>query len=184
MTAIYRELDVPNFEKIQASLVPYILEKYPTISAFWNSMDYEHMFQTFPEFVSSITQVIGQPPIQAFLLTLPNLDPEKLKQRTGASSIHRDVSVESCRLNWPLLNGPSVETRFFSDDAVEKSQVTMPDGTVYKTFEESTVLDTLRLRVPTVVHVHTIHGLYPTSGPLPRYILTIKFDKDISHLLQ
>lgn len=181
----YKEFDVLNFDQIQSDLVPYILTKYPGLYQFWNHVDQDDLYQQVPELLAAIQLIAGQRPLKTYLLVIPNAPDHMINARLGGASLHRDTSVESTRLNWPILNSTSIETRVFSSDK-EPTKLTLPTGETYLTYREDQCSQTgsFTMSKPTALHIHTIHGLYRATGPLPRYILSFNFEQSIEHLLK
>jgi hypothetical protein len=181
----WRELDIPEFDVIQQRLVPWVLHRYPDSSmGFWNHADQAALFEAVPELETTIQRVMGQTPVMTYLLIV---GPENSWQHSGRSnenSLHRDTSTESCRLNWPILNSTSIETRIYRSDS-EPERLLLPSGTSYLRYHEPQCefLGSFRMSRPTLLRVHSIHGLFRVEGALPRYILSFKFAQDISHLL-
>ena len=180
----YRELDIENFEDIQSRLVPYVVSQHVEKYKFWNHPDADKLFSTIPDLKDTIKKAIGQEPLSVYLLSVPNIPEALIYQRLGKETIHADTSVESCRFNWPVLNGASIETRLFTSSA-EPTRHTLAEGEAYLKYQEEDCeqIASFKMTKPTILRVHTIHGLYRADGPLPRYLLSFKFDKDISHLL-
>lgn len=180
----YRELEVPDFESIQTTLISYVLTRYPGLYQFWNHVDQDELHAHVPALRPAIQQITGQTPLKTYLLVVPNGPEHMVNARLGGASLHSDTSVESTRLNWPVLNGTSIETRLFTSTA-EPAKITLPTGETYLTYREDqcTQVGSFYMTRPTLLHVHTIHGLYRAAGPLPRYILSFNFEHPIEHLL-
>lgn len=181
MPAPFREYDVENFDNIQSRLISYVLETYPNKTTFWNHVDQDALFEHVPELNLAIVSITGQMPQKTYLLVVPE---SETYERLGARSLHRDTSIESCRLNWPVSNSSSIETRFFNSTA-EPKKLILATGETYLNYQEHEcqLIDSFLMTKPTLLHVHTIHGLYRSTGPLPRYILSFKFENSIDHLL-
>lgn len=181
----YREFDIESFNALQARLIPYVLAKYPGLYQFWNHVDQADLFEQVPELLTALKNTIGQTPLKTYLLVIPNAPEHMVLAKLGAASIHKDTSTESCRLNWPVLNGASIETRMF-DTHGEPRKIVLPTGETYLTYREDQccMVDSFYLVKPTVMRVHTAHGLYRASGPLPRYVMSFNFEQDIAHLLK
>ena len=184
MQKTFVPLDVPNFEAIQSRLVPYMLETYPNRMTFWNKINKAALFEHVPELLAAVEELTGQKPFDAYLLAIPNAPEMMIATVLGAKSIHADTSIESCRLNWPILNGASVETRMFKTLA-EPIKKILTTGETYLTYKEEDceLIESFFLTQPVIMSVHTIHGLYRAQGPLPRYVLSFNFEPDIPHLL-
>ena len=184
MQKTFVPLTVPNFEEIQSRLVPYMLETYPNRMTFWNKINKAALFEHVPELLAAVEELTGQQPFDAYLLAVPNAPEMMIATVLGANSIHADTSIESCRLNWPILNGSSVETRMFKTSA-EPIKKILSTGETYLTYKESDceLIESFFLTQPVIMSVHTIHGLYRAQGPLPRYVLSFNFEPDIPHLL-
>jgi len=175
----FKEFDVSDFAIIQRRLIPYILNKYPGCVNFWNHVDLAMLEQSVPEVIDAIVGMLGQKPMKAYLLAVLDAPEELLLKKLGGNSLHRDTSLETCRLNWPILNSTSIETRLYASD-VEPNRFVLPTGETYLTYHESDCIEIAKLTMtkPTLLHVHTIHGLFRASGPLPRYILSFNFADD------
>lgn len=180
----FKELDIKDFDIIQLKLVPYILEKYPGLIQFWNHVDQQDLFDAVPELEHALKNSVGQLPLKSYLLVVPNGPAHLVNAKLGANSIHRDTSAESTRLNWPILNPASIETRMF-DTQAEPKKLILPTGQTYLTYQESecNLIGSFCLSKPTALHVHTIHGLYRVADALPRYVLSFNFEHSIEHLL-
>ena len=179
----FKELEINSYDysMIQSYLIPFVMEKYPACTNFWNHLDVNELDQRVPGLFDTIEQQVNQRPLRAYLLAIPDADPAKLSTKLGKNSLHRDTSVEEYRLNWPVLNSGSIETRFFTS-SVEPGKLILPTGETYLTYreDECELIDTLVMRYPTIIRVHTIHGLYHNGGKLPRYILSFNFEKELS----
>jgi len=184
MQHLYRKLDVENFDSIQEKLVPWIMHRYDGTLEFWHFVDQQELFSDIPELNHTIEKVIGQKPKQTFMIAISGIAGSQNFDNIGAGSLHRDTSLMPVRFNWPVLNSTSIETRLFKS-LVEPAELMLPNGTTYLQFHEHDCeqIDSFFLDRPTIFHVHTIHGLYPAPGPLPRYILSFEFDQCIKHLL-
>ena len=185
MTQLFREFDVENFEVIQEKLVPYIIEKHPKLMQFWNNVNQDELFLIVPELLDAIISITGQKPLKTYILVVPYAPAEILNKRLGANSLHKDTSTEICRLNWPVLNSSSIETKIFESTA-EPTKLLLDTGQTYLRFNESDCqeIGNYRQTKPTILNVHNIHGLYRVeNSPLPRYVLSFNFDQPIEHLL-
>lgn len=184
MTNLYRKIDVEKFDQIQDKLVPWIKHRYRWTRKFWNHVDQDQLFRDIPELSAAIEQVIGQQPLKTYMLAVPWAPEFLLRRKLGDHTLHRDTSTEAVRFNWPVLNGASIKTRLFSS-STEPNLKLLPSGETYLTYrrEDCDEIDSFFLNQPTLLHVHTIHGLYRAAGPLPRYILSFKFEHSIEHLL-
>lgn len=110
------------------------------------------------------------------------------KYLMGENSIHRDHDdgqSKICRLNLPLLNGDSVETRFYN----LRKDGTDPRPTDYKSklkpfenyyLKDCEQIDKLHLTKPVIFNIKSIHSLYHIPNkPLPRIICSIEFKSDL-----
>lgn len=181
----FRTLNIANFEEIQTKLVPYILVKYPGLYQFWNHVDQQDLYHCVPELLAALQNLTGQQPLKTYLLVIPNGPDHLVNARLGDASLHQDTSTESTRLNWPVLNSDSIETRLFSSKH-NPNKVLLPTGQTYLTYtpDQCDPIASYVMTQPTVLHVHTIHGLYRVSDMLPRYILSFNFAQSIEHLLK
>lgn len=180
----FTELEIANFEAIQTHLVPYVLKKYPRRFQFWNHVDQEDLFSAVPELQTAIKTAIGQAPVKTYLFVVPWAPGFILNRKLGSKTIHRDTGDENARFNWPVLNSSSIETRFFTSSAEPKKTTRADSGETWS-YQESDceLIDRFCMTRPAVLHVKTIHGLYRAAGPLPRYVLSFKFEHPIDHLL-
>jgi hypothetical protein len=185
MNNLYRKIDVDNFDEIQEKLVPWIKRHHRWTFKFWNHVDQYQLFKDIPELPDAIEQVIGQRPLHTYMLAVPWVPGFVAKKILGSNTLHKDTSVESVRFNWPVLNGPTVETKLFvsSIDPEQKQLHTSKETYLSYREEDCQEIASFFLDKPTLLHVHTIHGLYRASGPLPRYILSFKFENPINYLL-
>jgi len=185
MKVPFREFNVPNFDNIQSQLVPYIVSKYAHCTDFWNQINQQELFDTVPDLSNTISSFIGLPPSVAYLIAIPNN--AKTIAGLGPTSLHYDHGTESCRLNWPILNSTSIETRLFTSD-VEPTIHYLSTNEPYLSYHERdcNLIGSFRMTMPTLLRVHTIHGLYHVSkeAPLPRLVLSFKFGEDLEHLLE
>jgi hypothetical protein len=184
MKTPFRKVDVENFNQIQQLLVPWVKRRYRWTMKFWNHVDQDQLFGDIPDLLAAVEQSIGQRPLKTYMLAVPWAPEFLLRRKLGDHTLHRDTSIESVRFNWPVLNGTSIETRLFTSQT-EPNKKLLSSGETYLTYrrENCDEIDSFFLDRPALLHVHTIHGLYRASGPLPRYILSFNFDQDISHLL-
>jgi hypothetical protein len=180
----YRKIDVENFDEIQQKLTPWIKKRYRWTLKFWNHVDQDQLFDDNPELLTAVKKTIGQAPIETYMLSIPNLPEFVLRKKIGPNSLHIDTSTVPVRFNWPVLNGTSIETRLFESNADPK-KYQLREGETYLSYREEDCeqIASFFLDRPTLLHVHTIHGLYRAPGPLPRYILSFKFEQPIEHLL-
>jgi hypothetical protein len=180
----FKSVDIENFEKIQACLIPWVKQRFQQDLNFWNHVDQSQLFKDIPELLFAVESIIGQTPSKTYMLAVPDMPEFVLNKKLGPHSIHRDTSTESVRFNWPVLNSTSIETKLFESNA-EPTQHVLTSGETYLRYQEQdcTEIASFRMDRPTLLHVHTIHGLYQAPGPLPRYILSFNFENPIEHLL-
>ena len=176
----FKEFDVPNFEAIQAKLVPHVLSFAQGYANFWNIADTDSLLTAVPELKAAIESIIGQTPMKSYVLAIPNAPLHLLDTKLGVNSLHRDTSVEQYRLNWPILNGTSIETKFFTSDA-EPTKLILPTGETYLTYTEDQCQlgGSNTLTKPTLINTHAIHGLYRNGDSFPRFILSFNFANEV-----
>jgi hypothetical protein len=186
MTLLYRKINVENFDQVQQKLVPWVKQHFRWTFKFWNHVDQDRLFTDIPELPIAVERVIGQKPLHTYMLAIPQVPDFILRRKIGPHSLHRDTSVESVRFNWPVLNGASIETKLFTSTVEPKYQQLTTSKETYLSYREEDCeqIGSFFLDQPALLHVHTIHGLYRATGPLPRYILSFKFDQPIDHLLE
>jgi hypothetical protein len=184
MTQLFRKFDVDNFDNIQSKLIPWVQRHHRWTLKFWNHVDQDQLFADIPELLHTVESIVGQTPLKTYMLAIPWAPEFILRRKIGAHSLHRDTSVESTRFNWPVLNGTSIETKLFTCSK-EPDKKTLVSGETYLKYHEKDCKEvaSFLLDRPTLLHVHTIHGLYRATGPLPRYILSFNFEQSIEHLL-
>jgi hypothetical protein len=181
---LFQEFDIQNFDQIQAKLQPWIKKRYRWTFKFWNHVDQQQLFQDIPELKTAIENIIGSAPMKTYMLAVPWMPEFLTHRKLGSHTLHKDTAQEAVRLNWPVLNGSSIETKFFRSNA-EPNRTFLSSGESYLKYHERDCdqIGSFRLIKPSLIHVHTIHGLYRATGPLPRYILSFKFPSSIEHLL-
>lgn len=184
MSYCYKELNIDNFDAIQSKLIPYITETYPDKKNFWNVVIQETLYNAVPEFKSCLEKTFGSIPHRLFLLVVPySPDISAIKKFTDENSLHQDSTIYPYRVNWPILNSDSVETRFFTSNETP-TIVPLPTGQTYKCYQYSdcTEIESFCLRKPTVFNTSIIHGLFLKKPVLPRYILSLEYEFDLGTL--
>lgn len=176
----FKEFEADDFEAIQAKLVPYVLSVCTDFTQFWNHIDVGELLTSIPELESAIYQMTGQSPFRAYVLTVKDAPLDVLDSKMNGNSLHRDTSKERYRLNWPIFNSASVETRFFTSDA-EPTKLILPTGQIYLRYTEEQCVfkDSNILSKPTLIDTYAIHGLYRRGTKFPRFVLSLNFEKDI-----
>lgn len=177
----YKEFDLDNFTAIQEKLVPHVLSFCSEFTQFWNHADVTELLSVVPELETAIYHMVGQRPFKSYVLAIKSAPLDVLDTKLNGNSLHRDTSVERYRLNWPILNSTSVETRFFTSDA-EPTKLILPTGETYLKYTEDQCQlgDSNTLTKPTLIDTHAIHGLYRNSDSFPRFILSFNFEKEIT----
>jgi len=181
MSYCYKELDLENFELVQAKLIPYIADNYPNKKDFWNVVIQEDLYQAVPEFKQCLESTFGSVPHRVFLLVVPNASNiDMVKKFTDENSLHQDSTVYPYRVNWPILNSDSIETKFFTSDQ-EPNIIPLPTGQTYKCYQysECKEIDSFYLSKPTIFNTSVIHGLFIKKPVLPRYILSLEYEFDL-----
>lgn len=175
----YKELEIQNFKKIQNVLVPHVLKVCKDYKNFWNHIDIDYILKV-PLLASTIEQQLGQIPIKCYLGAIPDYDESKLNKKLNSNSLHRDTSTETYRLNWPIFNSDSIETKFFKSDFIP-TKLYLPTGETYLKYEidQCEEVTSNILKVPTLINVKEIHGLYKIKNNFPRFILGFKFPNEI-----
>lgn len=182
MSYCYKEIDVENFDVIQSKLIPYITETYPNKIDFWNVVIQETLYDAVPEFKTCLENTFGSTPHRIFLLVIPNVpDVSLIKKFIDENSLHQDTTIYPYRLNWPILNSDSVETKFFVSDQ-QPLVVPLPTGQTYKCYQYNNCqeIESFFLNKPTVFNTSVIHGLFLKKPVLPRYILSLEYEFDLS----
>jgi hypothetical protein len=182
MSYCYKELDLENFESIQSQLVPYIVNEYPDRQNFYNVVIQENLYHAVPDFKQVLESLFGGTPNRIFLMVIPySSDINTIKKFTDEHSLHQDTAVFPYRVNWPILNNRSVEVKFFTTDK-EPVMSLMPSGKTDRryNFNDCKEIDSLVLTKPTIFNTSIIHGLFLKSHQLPRYILSLEYQYDLS----
>ena len=176
----YKEFDLDTFPAIQAKLVPHVLSFCSGFTNFWNHADVTELLSVVPELETAIYRMVGQRPFKSYVLAIKSAPLDALDTKLNGNSLHRDTSVERYRLNWPILNSTSVETRFFTSDA-EPTKLILPTGETYLKYTEDQCQlgGSNTLTKPTLIDTHAIHGLYRNGNNFPRFILSFNFEKEI-----
>jgi len=182
MNKFYRKLEVPDFDRIQKTLVPVILdivgnrEHKLRINPFTES-EYLRIQQQVPELFDSIFQ-ITQSDIQSFVFLYYD------ENYPTSGTAHSDLVEQDFetgvipdyfyRLNWPILNPESFETVFFRETDSDARYYDEVAG-AYKLDETKLErVDTLVMSSPALVNIKEPHGIYKIEENLPRILLAIR----------
>jgi hypothetical protein len=203
----WRELDIAEFDDIQQRLVPWVLWRYPMgrkkylstdelLNSDQSSSDCHHwidfksnggikyyhnidqlsMFAAVPQLPTVLHRITGQLPETSSLWVLETPIDEVM---------HRDNHKHICRLNWPVMNSASVETRIYHSQCHAMKIPTSQMSFNYIRYKESDceLIGSYRMTKPTILRIRSIHSMARADGPLPRYILGFTFADDILYLL-
>lgn len=178
MKPYFIELEYPEVPELTAQLRALLIPEFETKKTFWNIYDHMSLYQKIPKFKEFITKHFGT---IAKLYILVVQEPPKDKNVLDDNSIHKDTGTEMYRLNWPLQNGDTIETRFYSTNGNEK-KLDLPSGQTYISFNVNDCKHeaSLVLTKPTLFNVKEAHGLYQHKDAFPRILMSIKFENDIS----
>ena len=175
----YKEFEIDNFENLQAQVIPYVLKLCKGIDQFWNNIDTTMLLTNLPELNQAVYSIVGQYPIIAYLLAVGGTE-EQLSNMLDDNSLHRD-SGPQYRLNWPILNANSIETKFFTSAAEPTKTLAGPDAAYFRYHRKDCSLqDSYILTKPTLINVQQIHGLYRIKDKFPRIALSFKFPEEIT----
>lgn len=176
----YKEFELDNFNSIQSKLVPHVLSFCSDFTQFWNHTNTDELLSVVPELGEAIYGMVGQHPFRSYVLAVKSATTDLLDTKLNGNSLHRDTSVERYRLNWPILNSASVETRFFTSNS-EPTKLILPTGETYLKYTEDqcTLRDSNVLSKPTLIDTHAIHSLYRNGTEFPRFILSFNFKEEI-----
>jgi len=182
MTIYFKEFDVDNFDVIQSKLIPHVLSFAQNYTNTWNEIDVGPVLVAVPELKSAIKSITGKLPTKCIVFAYPIEPLDVMDAKYGKYSLHQDGNrgFSQYRLNWPILNGTSIETKFFSSSA-EPKKLQLPTGQTYLGYQEDEcVFETSNiLTKPTIINVYAIHGLYRIGTVFPRIILSFDCGNDI-----
>jgi len=175
----YKELDISDYEKSVSELLPKIINLFESSDTFYNIIDLEWFLDNCPAQLLNQINDIGGEIIRPIIL---KVSADRL-DRCDFNSVHVDGGIVDYRLNLPLLNSDSIETRFYrlKDSAVPDPRIVNQYGSVANFFkeEELELIDQLVITRPVIFPVKIPHGLFVIKQQFPRYVLTIQFEDDI-----
>ena len=174
----YKELDLDNYKDSVDEFLPKIIELLEDSNQFYNDLDPIWFVNNCPSKLLKQISDIGGEISLPFVLKVSNEN----VHNANSKSIHVDGGIADYRLNLPLLNSDSVETRFYrvKDSDNPNPRVVNPYGSVANFYKEEDLelIDQLVITRPLIFPVKIPHGLFVIKQQLPRYVLTIQFESD------
>lgn len=179
----YQKLNIENFERIQETVVPYVLkfvnENISEEKLFYNLISDEELQkfkQDIPELFEGIQKTIES---EIILASYAFVDTHSFVP------IHTDASnpaiIRRIRLNWPILNGESAETIFYQkkDESIQGTFCSHPGGTGhYYCDNDCNEVDKYTLDLPTLMNVKELHGIRIINHRLPRILLSMRLSNE------
>jgi len=168
-----------NWRPVSKKLKWYVLEHDKTILAFdkprnmWQNADKKSLLQHVPELLEMVRPLKLTIRYLAFFVTT-----------TVDNAIHYDDTPIDYRINLPVLNCETTETRFYTTNSspIHKTQA---NGSPYYYYapENCVHVDSYCLTCPVVLRVDALHQVIHDPINIPRISFTIAFNEDISYLL-
>lgn len=177
MMHCYKELHLEGYENSIDELLPKITSLFEESKDFYNIIDLDWFLFNCPKKLLNQLKDIGGEIFRPIVLKVSNNNPQK----TNSNSIHVDGGIVDYRLNLPLLNSDSVETRFYQiiiDNP--NAKIVNNYGSVANFYKEEDLelIDRLVITKPVIFPVKIPHGLFVIKPRFPRYMLTIQFESD------
>lgn len=184
----YKYIDVDNWQDI-----PYKTRRYLRIytnfagvdDKNWLDLDLDH----YRKFVPEVFEIF-----KPYNLTIDFIAAIKICR--PSSFIHVDTTNGTDhRVNIPVSNYLNTLTKFYSSN-VEPKKISLTDGKIADSIEEYTVssilykeedcslLDEVCVDKPVILNVKVPHRVVLPDRIYPRITLTIKFNEDISKLIE
>lgn len=174
----YKFVDIDDYNKLKQSLVKYIANTMSNSDQVYNELE-NSLFKQHcsTQLYQKILDIGGE----IFRTWILKIDKNNLHRFKTTSSIHIDTGIAKYRLNLPLLNAESVETKFFKIINYNPEMRVINNYNVStEFFQESdcSFRDSYIMSKPLVLNVKEPHGLFIVDNKWPRYILTIQFVDD------
>ena len=174
----YKELDLDNYGDSVKEFLPKIEQLIGSSNEFYNDLDLDWFMSNCPEqLLKQITNIGGKVTLP-FVLKVSDSNYHKF----NSNGIHVDGGIVDYRLNLPLLNSDSIETRFYQikDANIPDPRVVNTYGSVANFYKEADLelIDRLVITRPVIFPVKIPHGLFVIKQQFPRYVLTIQFESD------
>jgi hypothetical protein len=140
------------------------------------------MYQYVPELEFCLDKYGVKP--RYFGLYLVEKAPENSK-RTTALKPHIDYGPLGSRINVPILNCQNTITEFYENVDIRYNQDPITGTRSYVTTNDDyRLIDSFTLSEPTLMNIKIGHKVVVPEGlPLPRIVLSIGPNKDISYML-
>lgn len=174
----YKEVELIGYEESVSEFLPKVLELLEYSESFYNDFDLEWFDTNCPiKLLEQIKQIGGTiDRLVLFKVCERNLD------KFVDGGIHIDSGIADYRLNLPLMNSDSIETRFYADTtAVPVTKIVNKYGGTADFYIEQDLelIDKLVMSKPVIFPVKIPHGLFVLKDQFPRYILSIQFKNDL-----
>jgi hypothetical protein len=180
----YKKLNIENFERIQETVVPYILnyiEHNPTEERlFYNLIsdeDLKKFKQDIPELFEGIRRELGSEIIFASHLFVDVHTDVPIHTDSNNPSIKKRI-----RLNWPILNGTSASTVFYQkkSENIRGTLGSLSNGVTghYYDLNDCNEVDKYLLDTPTLMNVKELHGIQILNYNLPRVLLSMRLSNE------
>jgi hypothetical protein len=179
----YKKLNIENFEHIQETVVPYVLnfvnENISEEKLFYNLISDEEL-QRFKKDIPELFEAI-QTTIKSEIILASYV----FVDTHSYVPIHTDASnpaiTRRIRLNWPILNAESAETTFYrkKDESIQGKFCSHPGGTGhYYNDDDCIEMDKYTLDLPALMNVKELHGIRIINHKLPRILLSMRLSNE------
>lgn len=174
----YKELDLDNYKDSVKEFLPKIITLFEHSNEFYNIIELDWFVSNCPDLLLTQLHNIGGGIFRPIVLKVTESNCHKF----NSNGIHVDGGIVDYRLNLPLLNSDSIETRFYQikDANIPDPRVVNTYGSVANFYKEADLelIDRLVITRPVIFPVKIPHGLFVIKQQFPRYVLTIQFESD------
>lgn len=174
----YKFVDFDGYHTHKIPIVNYVAEQFANTDEFYNQLDNDVFENICPE--KLYTQIINFGG-EIFRCMVFKLNEKSILKFNTLGSIHTDAGIATYRLNLPLLNAESIETKFFKVLHYNpESRIVNRYNVPTEFFKETdcAIQDSYIMNNPLVINVKEPHGLYVNTYKWPRYIMSIQFKSD------
>ena len=180
----YKKLNINNFERIQDTLVPYILNyiehNLTEEKLFYNLIsdeDLKKFKQDIPELFEGIRRELGSEVILISYLFIDTHSHVPIHTDANNPLVKRRI-----RLNWPILNGTSASTIFYQkkSENIQGTLDSLSNGVTgyYYDLDDCNEVDKYLLDTPTLMNVKELHGIQILNYNLPRVLLSMRLSNE------
>jgi len=180
----YEKLNIEDFERIQESVVPYILNyvdhNLTEEKLFYNLISDDHLQEfkrDIPELFEGIQRELGSDVIFMSYLFIDTHSHVPIHTDANNPSVKRRI-----RLNWPVQNTTSALTVFYQKNSenIQGMLDSLSNGVTGHSYkiEDCYEVDKYLLDVPTLMNVKELHGIKILNHKLPRILLSMRLSNE------